>query len=186
MNGSVEFEITSKKYAKVLFDLAKGENSVLSVRDELSEISAIFDKSPETLDYLSSPAVENSLKANLLKEVFEGKISTLTLNFLGILVENNDLNAINKIAEKFRDLVDEANNVLNVKVTTAVEMKPELKQKLEHKLEEKYSKKIKAEYVINKDIIAGIITEISGQRCDYSFRTRLKNIRNIRYEGTGK
>ena len=169
-------EKIGKKYAKVLFELCVGSDDKNEVFENLKLVLSTLSGNRSLLDFLTSPVTKLNDKKDVVKQIFSGHVTELSLNFLNLLCDNNGFAAFDQIVENFDDLLDEENGVLKIKITSAGELKPFLKEKLEAKLSEKYSKRIKPFYEVDSSLIAGFTTETESEKADYSFRTRLKDI----------
>ena len=76
-------------------------------------------------------------------------------------------------------LVEETKNISDAKIISAVELSEDEKERIILKLEKESGKKIKAEYVVDKSIIGGIIIESDGKIIDGSLRYKLKDIKDV-------
>lgn len=136
-----------------------------------------FKSSQELLDFLDNPVISQKDKKDVLKELFETKISPITLNFLYVLTDNSRFDIIEDIKRELWELERKDSGVVTVKATSAVIIKDYLREKLKTKLEFLLSKQVQIEYEVNPSIIAGLIVEIEGKTIDNSVRTKLKNIK---------
>lgn len=168
---------TAKKYSEALFDIAKKQGKIQEVLSDINFAVETFKSSQDLLDFLDNPVISQKDKKDVLKELFETKISPITLNFLYVLTDNSRFDIIEDIKRELWELERKDSGVVTVKATSAVIIKDYLREKLKTKLEFLLSKQVQIEYEVNPSIIAGLIVEIEGKTIDNSVRTKLKNIK---------
>lgn|SRR5574344_1458109 len=169
----------AKRYSDALADVAASKNETDKILDDLRTIVSSLEQVKELSDFLLHPVIPVDEKKEMVKSVFENKISTDSLNLLFILLEKNKVNIVNTILYCFEESVDEAKNILKVSVVSAVSVDEDLKQKLKDKLESKLKKSVKFDFEINPDIIAGIVLKIKDKTIDGSMATKLNGFKKI-------
>lgn len=178
MTGSVE-----KVYSEALFELASEQKCTDTVNDELSSLAEIFRGNPEIAKMLGAPTVNSEDKLRFIENVFKGKISEITYNFLCLLTDKKRVQYLPSIADNFKIRFYEMKNIVEVKVTTSTPLNDILREKLKLKLESVYKKTIVIKETINPEILGGIIINYGNTMLDGSVKTRLdsmqKQIRNF-------
>ncbi|MDD3237731.1 MAG: ATP synthase F1 subunit delta [Candidatus Gastranaerophilales bacterium] len=166
----------AKRYAKALFDEAKAS----SMQDEvLSNLKFVVDtckQSPDLKDFLENPIISTEDKIDAINTIFKENVSNIVYNFFVLLLENKRFDVLESVVSNYIEMLDEMNNILKIKVTSAVEMNGDLKNKLISKIENKTQKKVIADYLINPEIIAGLVIDINGKIIDSSLKTKLKGL----------
>ena len=160
---------TAKKYAEALFEVTENLNTTNSVIDDVNLISDTFCENSELRTFMSNPIIKLEDKKDVIKQIFEGKVSETAINLLYLLADNSRFDAISEIKNAYIELINQKQNLMTVKAVTAVEMKDYLKEKL--------SKQVEIEYSIDPEIVGGMIVEIDGKTIDNSVVTKLKNIK---------
>lgn len=169
--------LLEKTYADALFQLAVEDNYLDEVYRELNQISDIFIDNYDYLKVLCVPTVNAKDKLESLSKVFEGKISVLIYNFLGVLIDKNRISLINKINSEFIDMYNDKNGILEVIATTIKPLNPTIKEKLIKKLELISSKKINLVEKIDPSILGGIVLSYKNTQIDASVKSRIDNMR---------
>ncbi len=169
--------LLEKTYADALFQLAVEGNSLDEIYRELNQISDIFIDNYDYLKVLCVPTVNAKDKLESLSKVFEGKISVLIYNFLGVLIDKNRISLINKINSEFIDMYNDKNGILEVIATTIKPLNPTIKEKLIKKLELISSKKITLVEKIDPSILGGIVLSYKNTQIDASVKSRIDNMR---------
>ncbi len=164
----------SRRYSDAILDIAKEKNELDNVFSDLKNVVTVYDYSDEMREFLAHPAISHKDKKELIQSVFEGKISTVTLNLLYTLVDKNKFNLIDTILFCYENSLNEAKNILKVDVISAVEIDNDLKENLKLKLESKLKKSVALNYEIRPEIIAGLILKIKDKTIDGSMAHKLQ------------
>lgn len=162
-------------YGQALLEIGIGDGSIEELCGEITALARIFDDNRDFAGLLSSPSVALARKEELIKSVFEGKISAVALNFLCVLAENGRLSLIGGIASELRRGYLEYAKITPVTVITAVPMNDKARERLAEKLKSRYGKVTVTEKIA-PEIIGGMIIICQNNMIDGSLRTRLKNI----------
>lgn len=167
----------AKRYADALVESAKDSNLLQKVFDDLKLVESTLTTSTELKEFLEKPVISHDDKKDVIAQVFKNSVSEATLNFLLLLVDNNRFNLFEATVVEYSDRLDEINNIVKVKVVSAVDLNEDMKNKLIQKLEQKVSKKVVADYVLKPEIIAGLVIEINDKTIDTSLKTKLNNMK---------
>lgn len=170
-------ELVQKTYANSLFEVALENNALNTVYDELTKLHDIFKENPDYIKIYSAPVVGKDVKHKLLEETFLNKVSTYTLNFLKLLVDNERFSVFVAICDEFKHLYDEHNGVLEVTATTATELSDSMKQKLILKLQNVTKKEIRLKTNIDSSILGGIKLKINNTEIDACVKSRLEELK---------
>lgn len=171
MTGSVE-----KIYAQALLEIAAEDGSAKELDEELNAVSEIFSANPELTEVLSAPTVTENEKLELIRTVFEGRISETTLNFLCVAAEKNRCRYIPAVAREFRKGYYAMCGISEVTVTTVVPLKADARTRLMAKLEKMYGGQIILVERLDASIIGGMIVSCGDSTLDGSVRTKLENM----------
>lgn len=166
---------TANNYAQALFET--GENFGADLKLVLDVIS----ENADFVNVISNPAIDMGLKYEIIDEVFKGKIAPEVVQFLKILVEKGRFGEFNGIYECYLLKSDEAQGVQEVEILSAIELSDTKKSEIAQKLSEKLGKKITPEWIIDENIIAGLVFKIGDDVIDTSLKKKLDDIsKNIR------
>lgn len=177
MNNKNNISI-AKRYAKSLIELMlDSENNRDEVVEDLKNVKEILVSSPELNSAMTNPVVSAQDKEEIIKSVFEKDTKEVTRNFLKLLVQKNRFNLIFYIIDAFNQLLDKINNLVQIKVTGAVELDNSEKEDIQNKLKEKLNKEINIAYEVDDSIIAGLIYKIEDDVLDTSFIHKLEELK---------
>lgn len=160
--------LLSKRYAKAIFDNVLEQNAVDQVKADLDIIASVFTENVELRQVIANPFVSNERKMAIFNGLFEKHVSEMTMNFLKVIVDKKREDQIQYIAEQYAELYLNHNNIVIVKVTSAVPLDEPTLQRIAEKMKDKTTKKIQVENVINKKIIGGFIINMDDYQYDAS------------------
>src|ERR671929_1767862 len=126
--------VAHRMYARALYEAAKEANRVQPVREELEDFVEAQRHVPELRELLRNPQLDQRVKASALEELLGGE-EQLVRNFLLLLAEKNRAGEIEEIATEFQRLVAREEGVLDVELTTAVELSDEEARELTSQIE---------------------------------------------------
>jgi F-type H+-transporting ATPase subunit delta len=146
------------------------------VREELADFVRSVDEVPELYALLQNPRLEPKQKSAILGELIGGADEILR-NFLRLLAEKGRIGEIEAIAREFERLAAEAEGVVSVELTTAVDLSDEDARSIVERIEKSSGRKVEATRSVDPDLIGGIVLRIGSMRLDASVRGRLERLR---------
>lgn len=93
------------------------------------------------------------------------------------MVERDQLDLLPQVAEVYRAMTEDDEDVVGVTVTTAVELDDELRAQIVAMCEEQLGRRVSLIERVDPSIIGGIVLEARGQRRDISVKTQLRAVR---------
>src|SRR3954451_6800241 len=106
-------------YARSLFEVAKEQDKLDVVREQLGQFAEALDGNRELSIYFFSPYFSTTEKKEGLGTLLED-VDPVVANFLGILIENHRMPAVFRIRREYDSLWERENQRLPVTVTSAV------------------------------------------------------------------
>jgi F-type H+-transporting ATPase subunit delta len=168
--------LAHRMYARALYEAAKEKGRLDPVREELADFVEAQRQVPELRELLRNPQLDKRVKASALEELLGGE-EVLVRNFLLVLTEKNRAGEIDEIAREFERLVAVEEAILDVEVTTAVELSDEEAREVTKQIEKASGRKVEATRRVDPDLIGGIVLQAGSLRLDASVRGRLDGLR---------
>lgn len=165
---------TQQIYGGSLYELAKEENLTSELLSELSQVTAIFDETPQYWQFLSTVSIPKRERCRALEEALGGKVQPYLLNFMKMLCENAMMDQFKGCAEEFRRRYNEDHNIVQVCALTAVAMSEAAKQRLQQKLTETLGKTVELQNKVDPGCIGGVLLQLPGRQLDGTVRHRLE------------
>jgi F-type H+-transporting ATPase subunit delta len=168
--------VPQKIYANALFEAAKEKGRLEVVRDELHEFVEAADEVPELRELLVNPEVDSRQKVDALSALL-ADADELTRNFLRLLAEKGRTSELHEIVREFDALVGREEGILDVELTTAVELSEDEAQKLLGRIEQVSGRRLRASRRVDPNLIGGFVLSAGSYRADASVKGRLDGLR---------
>ena len=165
------------RYAKAILSFALEQNKEVEVNNDMLLVAKTIEESKDLQLLLSSPILKSDLKKSTLKEVFSGKISSLSVGLIDLLVDNKRLAILVDVAKKYTEIFDKLKGIEVAKVTSAIPLTEDLNKLVLAKVKEITGKEATIENIVNPDIIGGFILRIGDVQYDASIANKLQVLR---------
>jgi F-type H+-transporting ATPase subunit delta len=169
-------EVVAQVYGLSLFEVAQEASQVKEILDELSQVCELMDQFPGFQNLLGSPVLSKEERVKLVEEDFHGQINPYLLNFLKLLAESGRMSHLKEIADEYRSLYYEQENIQEVTAVTAVAMPKELQEKLAQKLEKSSGKKILLRNQVDPSVMGGVALKVGNRQMDGTVKARLEAV----------
>jgi F-type H+-transporting ATPase subunit delta len=163
-------------YAKAILVLAEEKGQADELLEELGEVQKALDRSPELEEFLSSPLVDDEIRAKVIDDVFQGKASDLLVDSLKVVNGKGRLGYLRAIVEAYRMAHRELRGVVDTHVRTAVPLTEELRARLKISIAGFTGKRPHLIERIDPSLIGGLVVEVAGQKIDASVASRLRGV----------
>jgi F-type H+-transporting ATPase subunit delta len=168
--------VAHRMYARALFQAAKEQGRLATVREELGDFVAAVEQVPELDALLRNPQLDPRAKARALDEVLGGA-DELVRNFLLLVVEKNRGGQLREIHREFERLVAQEEQRLTVELTTAHDLSDDEARQIIAQIEQASGRPVDATRKVDPDLIGGIVLQAGSLRVDASVRGRLERLR---------
>jgi ATP synthase F1 delta subunit len=163
-------------YARSLFEAAQEQDKLDAVRDQLGEIADAIAEDHDLQVFFFSPSLSSEDKKVGLEKAITGA-DDLVANFLELLVENQRMPGIFKIRREYDALWDEENQLLPVRITSAVELDDKTVKQIGDQIAEQTGRKVELSADVDPDVLGGLVVRVGNTVLDASVRRRLENLR---------
>ena len=169
--------VARRIYATALFDAAKERDALGTVRAELADFVEALRDVPELDAVLKNPQLDPRAKVAVLEDLL-GSTHELLRNFLMLLVEKGRADEIDAIQREFEDLCRRDEGILNVELTTAVELSADERRSIINQIERASGRRVEATSKVDPSLIGGLVLQAGSQLVDSSVRGRLERLRH--------
>ena len=169
-------EDLAQVYARALFEVARDQDKIDEVRDQLGELADALDEDRSLSTFFFSPYFSTEEKKDGLHKAIDGA-EPIFLNFLELLLEKHRMPVIHRIRRDYDKLWREENKLLSVQVTSAVELDEKVVKDLGDRIAEQTDRKIEVTTNVEPDILGGIVLRVGNSILDASIRNRLEQLR---------
>lgn len=160
-------------YSDVMFELAEDAGMIDNVMSDLAAVSQLLQEEPEFLSLLTLGNLKEDERAAMIRRVFAGRISSLTLDFLCVLARRNRMSFLHGIGQRYEVLLDEHRNLHRIEIIMASTPGEEQLKSIEKSLCDAIGARVKLTVTIDPEILGGIIVRKGDLVIDNSVRTIL-------------
>jgi len=164
----------ARRYAGALLGLASELKKVDEVASDMRFIADSLSASDELRHFFESPIIDRFKKRDVIKAIFEKKVSTLTAHFLFLLVDKGREGLTAAIAVEFTVLLDRMMGIVNAELKAPYVLDESNKSKVQGKLEELTSKKVRISFSLDRTLVGGFLAQIGDTVYDGSVRRQLE------------
>ena len=169
-------EEIARVYARSLFEVAQERNLLDAIREQLGQFADAVDESRDLATFFFSPYFSSEEKKEALKRTIEGAEETF-ISFLELLIDEHRMPAIFRIRDRYEVLWDEANRLLPVDVTSAVELDEDTVAAIGDRIREQTGQDVELSSHVDSGILGGIVLRVGNSILDASIRNRLNQLR---------
>jgi F-type H+-transporting ATPase subunit delta len=163
-------------YARSLFEVAKDQDKLDDVRDQLGAFADALAENRDLQVFFFSPYFSTAEKEEGLDRVVSDA-DPVILNFLKLLIEKHRMPVTFRIRAIFDAMWEEENKLLPVSITSAVELDDAVVKQLVDRIAEQTDRKVEVTSEVDPDILGGIVVQVGNSVLDASVRNRLEQLR---------
>ena len=167
----------AKRYAKSLLDFAKEKGELENVLNDMKLLVSVCDSSRELGTLLASPIINMDKKATILKKVFAGKVSAITLAFFNILTHKGRESHLEGIAKEYIRLYKEYKGIQTAIVTSAFGLDDQLRKEVYQRVKDSLQSEVELVEKVDKDLIGGFVLRVGDKQYDASIAHDLRGLR---------
>jgi len=169
-------EEIAEVYARSLFEVAKEHDELDEVHEQLGQFADVLAENRQLQVFFFSPYFSSEEKKDNVPKVIEGGNEHF-VRFLQVLAEKHRLPVLFRIRRAFDDLWRKEQHLLEVSVTSAVELDKETVDGIGQKIEEQTGQRVELTSSVDPDLIGGIVIRVVNKVLDASVRNRLERFR---------
>lgn len=167
----------ARRYAEAFFSIAKEAGKVDEYQIELEKVVDTIETTENLQDYLAHLLIPANDKKNVVGKIFAGNISQVTLNFVQMIIDKRRELYIAIILEEYKDMADEARNIMKAELISAQEVPEEEVVSLAEKLSVSSGKKIQLQQVVDPSLIGGVKIRMGDKIIDATVAKKLQMLK---------
>lgn len=171
---------TAMLYASAMYEAGIKENQLPELLKNAQKMEALLFEGIEDFNYLNNPLWNIEHKENIIETISQKlNFCSTMINTLKLLALNSRLNDLADILQNFIKIYNQNNNITEIEVETVIALNDIQEAKLNEKLTKIFKTNIIIKYVINPEIIGGLIIKSGTVLIDNSIKNKLKRLENI-------
>src|SRR3954451_17222193 len=169
-------EEIAEVYARSLFEVAMDQGQLDEIHEQLDEFSDVLSGNRELQLFFFSPYFSSDEKKNGVAKVIDSG-NEYFVRFLELLAEKHRLPVLFRIRREFDSLWAKEQKLLEVSVTSAVDLDEETVKGIGKKIEEQTGNHVELTAHVDPDLIGGLVIRVGNMVLDASVRNRLERLR---------
>ena len=171
------------RYATALFELAREERTVDSIKADLDRFDAMIVDSADLTRLVRSPVFTSDEQVKALSALLDrAAIGGTSAKFLKLLASNRRLFVVRDVIRTFRTLVAHFKGEVTADVTVAEQLSDRNLDALKGALKSVTGKDVDLNVTVDPAIIGGLIVKVGSRMIDSSLRTKLNSIKHAMKE----
>ncbi len=169
--------IVATRYAKSLLQLAVEKGDLEKVYADMQLVQGVYHDNKDFVTFLNSPIIKTDKKLAVLKGVFAGKISDMSLNFFTILATKRRESYMGDIAKAFVAQYKEHKHITTAVITSAVKIDDSVRKQILDLVKKSVNGEVELVEKTDKDLIGGFVLRIGDKQVDASIARKLNELR---------
>lgn len=170
-----ELTTLARPYAKAAFEFAKGHNALDRWSNMLTTVTQVVSQ-PTVQKLLASPSITAEQKAKSIIDICGDDVDNKVGNFISYLADNNRLTLLPQVQELFELYKANAEQSVDVELTTAFALSGEQEAKLADALKSKLDRKVTMTSTVDQSLIGGVVVRAGDLVIDGSVKGRIAKL----------
>jgi F-type H+-transporting ATPase subunit delta len=171
INGSL-----ARRYSQALFEIAS-QTSLDSVDSDLRELTKLVEENEDVKGALMHPHIPLSLKKSIVEKLLGEDFGEVTRRFFYLLIDRKRENILPLIQREFTRLADEARQVVEAKVTSAIELSTSQLDDLKKAIKRMTGKDVRIISEVRAELIGGVLVQVGDRVMDGTIAHALNRMR---------
>ena len=172
-----EYSLVARSYATALFRSAQKQGILQRLQEECRVLLEVAGTSPRLKIFLENPQRPTEHKLELLDKVLKPRLSPMLITLIHLLVVRDRTGLFSEIIELFDKMVEEAEGIHHAIIQTARELGMQDKLRLKEALETFTSHRLKINFLVDPNLIGGLVFRYRDVLIDTSLSSGLAEIR---------
>ena len=169
--------IVASRYAKSLIELAKEQDVLEAVYQDMLLFKDTADKNRGLMLALKSPVVRHEKKLNILKALFKERVNEVSYAIFTIITKKNREAILDEIANEFVKSYNLNQGIQKATVVTTTPLTDELRKQFSDIVAARTGRTVQLAEKIDPSLIGGYVLTIDDRQIDASLRSRLNELK---------
>jgi len=165
------------RYAAAFFDLAEEQGIIEKANADMTLFGNVCESNRDFVLMLQNPVINAEKKRKVITHIFGTSVTTLSLNFMSLMIRKRRERYLPSIAEAFNDLYQAYKGIKTAYVTTAVELGSTERKSILEILQKITNKKIDLVEKTNEELLGGFVINLDNFQLDQSIAAKIKQLK---------
>ena len=180
INGSL-----ARRYSQALFEIAS-ETGLDQIDADLRELTKMVEENGEVKDTLLHPHISLNDKKSIMAKLMGESFGDITRRFLYLLIDRRRAYLLPFIQREFTRLADEARQVVEAKVTSAIDLSSAQLDDLKKAIVRMTGKEVRIVSEVQAELIGGVLIQIGDRVIDGTVAHALEQMRKTLRKNSDK
>jgi len=164
------------RYCRALFEEARAAQVDTEIYQAFSILQQSLKAAPDIQGVLVSPRIAKDRKMSLLQTASQCDVPLWT-RFLRLVLDHQREDLLRVMIFVYQDIYREHHQIDHVVLGTATPADADIQRRVVEKVHSYTGRKVELETLVRPEFIGGFCLLIGDRLYDYSYRTKLQNIR---------
>jgi F-type H+-transporting ATPase subunit delta len=164
-------------YAQALFAVARAENALPAVEDELYAFGKALEQHTDLRESLTDAALPVENKKAVVADLLGGRANPVTVNLLGFVIDAGHARQLPKIVDELARMASAEREHALAEVRSAVDLSPDQRERLAKALSRATGRQVDVKVVVDPSVVGGVIARVGDEVFDGSIASRLVDAR---------
>lgn len=147
-------------YADTLIALGRANGSLQTLELDFGELLAFLNSNEKIQRFLASTTIKSKGKRLAVKEILEGRINQILIDFICMLLTSNDLKLVDQIADIFFEKASLDHKHVTGEIHSARKLSASQVEEIEREVGRILNKKLNLHPKVMPDILGGILVKV--------------------------
>ena len=163
-------------YAQALFEAARDAGTLEATAADLMAFTGAMRESRELTAVMLNPRIDSATKKKVVAELTQGA-DRIFVNGINLLIDKRHADLLFDLQEQFQRLLQKERQVVEVEITSAVELPEETRAGIRKRIEDAIGKKVDIKETVRADILGGLVLRFGDVIVDSSLQAKLEQLR---------
>ncbi|HEY1722746.1 MAG TPA: F0F1 ATP synthase subunit delta [Magnetospirillaceae bacterium] len=175
----------AQRYAAALFELAEEKGELDKVAGDLRDLRKMLAESADLRRMIANPVIDRKQRLKAIEEIAKRSgFSQLTANFMGVLIHNGRLFALDATVGAFLALLAAKRGELTAQVSSAAPLAESQIAAVSAALKKALGRAVTLESTVDPSLIGGLVVKVGSRMIDGSLKTKLQRL-SLSMKGIG-
>lgn len=165
-------------YARAFFEIARSEDDVERIADELFRVTRTLETQQEMRQSLTDIHLPTDAKERLLDEVLGAKVTPAVLNIIKFAVSQGQARHLVEISDELSSLAEAESRREIAEVHSAIPLDDEQKHRLGEALGKSMNKDVSVKVIVDPSVIGGILARVGDVVIDGTVKHKLELLKD--------
>lgn len=160
-------------YAQALFAVARAEQALPTVEDELYAFAKAIEQTTPLREALTDAALPAENKKAVVGDVLGERANPLTTSLLGFVIDTGRARELPKIVQRLAEMAAGERDQALAEVRAAVELTAAQRERIAAALSKATGRSVDVKVVVDPSVVGGVIARVGNEIFDGSVASRL-------------